>query len=185
MRVLAVIHYPTYGGPHNQVAGLDAALRSRGIETVAVLPDEPGNAVGRLRDAGVETRAMPLARMRLSRDPALQVAMAGRLRSDVARLRGAIRRERADLVLLPGLANPQAAIAARLEGVPVVWQIVDTRVPAHARRALMGAVRGLADAVMFWGRALERVHTGDRPLGMPTFIAASPVDAGRFAPLMA
>ena len=182
MRVLAVIHYPTYGGPHNQIAGLAAALRSRGIETVALLPDEPGNAIGRLRDAGVETRAMPLARMRLSRDPALQVAMARRLRSDVVRLRGAIRRERADLVLLPGLANPQAAIAARLEGVPVVWQIVDTRVPAPARQALMGAVRGLADAVMFWGRALERMHTGARPLRMPTFVAASPVDGGRFAP---
>ena len=182
MRVLAVIHYPTYGGPHNQVAGLDDALRRRGIETVALLPDEPGNAAGRLIDAGVETRTMPLARMRMSRDPALQLAMARRLRSDVARLRGAIRREDADLVLLPGLANPQAALAARLEGVPVVWQIVDTRVPGPARRALMAAVRGLADAVMFWGRALERTHVGDRPLDVPAFIAASPVDPARFAP---
>ena len=60
MRVLAVIHYPTFGGPHNQVTGLDAALRDRGIETVAVLPDEPGNAVGRL----LATRASRRGRCR-------------------------------------------------------------------------------------------------------------------------
>jgi len=46
----------------------------------------------------------------------------------------------------------------------------------------MGAVRGLADAVMFWGRALERTHVGDRPLDVPAFVAASPVDPERFAP---
>ena len=134
MRVLAVIHYPMFGGPHNQVTGLDAALRTAGSRRWRCCPDEPGNAVGRLMAAGVETRAMPLARMRPSADPRLQLADGRGMRADVARLRGAIRRERADLVLLPGLANPQAAVAARLEGVPVVWQIVDTRVPPPAAR---------------------------------------------------
>ena len=144
------------------MAGLEAALRERGVATVALLPDEPGNAVPRLVGAGVDVRTMPLTRTRMNRDPALQLATARRLRADVARLRGAIRRERPDLVLLPGLANPQAAIAARLERVPVVWQIVDTRVPPPARRPLMGAVRGLADAVS-GSRAGTRAPARRRP----------------------
>lgn len=97
-------------------------------------------------------------------------------------LRTLIRQHDASFVLLAGLANPHAAVAARLEGVPVIWQIVDSRVPDPARRILMGVVEPLSDCVMFWGQALFDLHVEGRRFRPPVLLGNSPVDLDRFRP---
>lgn len=181
MRVLAVIHYPVFGGTHNNVVRLHAPLAELGIHLSVVLPEEEGNAAAWMSAGDVPVFKMPLRRIRATRDPRTHLALAASLPGDVARLVRIIRKTRADVVLLPGLANPHGAIAGRLTGRAVVWQILDTRTPRAATRLLMPIVRSLADAVMFWGDALIEAH-GTPKLSQPVIINSGAVKTELFTP---
>jgi glycosyltransferase involved in cell wall biosynthesis len=178
-RVLVVLHYGTFGGPHNRFANIHAPLAEAGVTLSVVLPDEDGDAAERYQRAGVPTVKIPLGRVRARLDPRLQLRLLKEFVSDVRRLEGLIKSEQADAVILAGLANPHAAIAADRLDVPVIWQIVDSRVPAPARQVLMRSVRKRSDCTMFWGERIRRMHGGDR-LPMPTTLSNSPVDHDRF-----
>lgn len=160
MRVLSVIHYPTFGGPHNRNASFAPELASRGIDLIVLLPDDPGNAASRLRALGMDVVRVRLGRVRASVDPRLHVRFVAQFRSDVRRLRATLRSLEIDLVLLNGLVNPHAALAARLEGLPLVWQLLDTFAPMPLRLAMMPFVVTWADAIMSSGMAVARAHPG-------------------------
>ncbi len=83
-RYLFVIHYPVFGGPHNQALRLAGPLAASGWETVVLLPDEPGNSADRLRDAGIEVVTAPLSRIRATADVRRHLQMAVHVRTDVA-----------------------------------------------------------------------------------------------------
>jgi glycosyltransferase involved in cell wall biosynthesis len=181
-RFLFVIHYPVFGGPHNQALRLAEPLAANGWETIVVLPDEPGNAVGRLRGAGVDVVQIPLRRLRAVADPRVQLRFLTSIRGDVERIRGLIRTLQPSLVVIGGLVNPQAAVAARLEGVPVVWQLLDTRAPMALRLTLMPLVRGLAEVVMTNGYGVAEAQPGAVAFGDRLFPFFSPVDLELFRP---
>ena len=101
---------------------------------------------------------------------------------EVGAIRRLIRERDIDLVQVNGLINPHAAIAARLEGVPVVWQILDTRPPMLLRRLLMPLVARLAHSVMLTGNALTAVHPGAAALEDRSFVYYPPVDVSVFYP---
>lgn len=180
MHVLSIIHYPVFGGPHNRNASIIPALRQFGIETTVLLPDEPGNAVEHLSQRGVRVVAVPLQRLRATPDISVQVASAAAFRGDVRRLRSVIRRERVDLVLVNGLANPHGAIAGHVENLPVVWQLLDTFSPVFLRRAMMPVVGALADSVMSSGMGVAREHPGAIEFGDRLVSFFSIVDSGKF-----
>jgi glycosyltransferase involved in cell wall biosynthesis len=181
-RCLFVIHYPVFGGPHNQALRLAPALNSLGWEMIVLIPDEPGNAAERLRAGGVRTLEAPLGRLRASADPRLHVRFAGGLYREVRLIRSLIRELQIDLVLLGGLVNPHGAIAGRLEHVPVVWQILDTLPPRALRQGLMPLVTRLSGAVMCTGRAVARAHPGATGLGERLVLFYPPVDVEQFRP---
>jgi glycosyltransferase involved in cell wall biosynthesis len=182
MNMLFAIHYPFFGGPHNQALRLNALLAGAGWHTVVLLPDESGGAAERLLAGGVEVVQQTLHRLRANPDPRLQAKFVCSFAGDVARIRHLIRSRNIDLVVVAGLANPHAAVAARREGVPVVWQILDTHTPPVIRFLLMGVVRRLADAVMFDGETLIRLHAPISDLPLPKFVYFPPVDTANFYP---
>jgi len=181
-RFLSVIHYPVFGGPHNAALHLAGPLRERGWETVVLLPDEPGNAAERLRAAGVETRTVPLGRIRASRSLEPHLRLARNYRNDVHRIESVLADEGADLVLIGGLHNFQAAFAARRSGQAVVWQLLDTNSPVAFRRLAMRAVTRYADAIMSTGHEVARVHPGALAFGDRLVPYLMPVDVSEFAP---
>ena len=182
MRLLAIVHYPVFGGPHNQLLVLDAPLRAAGVETTVLLPEEPGNAVQRLREAGLDVVTMPLHRLRATPDPRTQAGFIGGFVPEVAAIRSLIRRRELDMVQVGGLVNPHGAIAARREGKPVVWQLLDTRAPLALSIPSMLLVRGLADAVMTTGREVALQHPWGSKLGNRLVPFYPPVDTDRFRP---
>ena len=182
MNLLSVIHYPVFGGPHNQALRLSAPLTACGWKTRVLLPDEPGNAAERLRDAAIDVITMPLHRLRATGNPLTQTRFLTGFWRDVGMIRRLIRQGNIDLVQVHGLVNPQGAIAARLEGVPVVWQILDTRPPMMLRRLLMPLVARLAHSVMFDGNALTAVHPGAAALSARSFVYYPPVDVSVYYP---
>ena len=182
MKVLFVIHYPVFGGPHNQALLLSRSLAREGVEMAVLLPDEPGNAADRLRAGGVEVFTMRLHRVRATPHPAEQLRFLRGLRREVRAIRRLIRERGFDIVQLGGLVNPHGAFAARRENVPVVWQILDTRPPMALRRVMMPLVIRLADVVMTTGRAVADVHPGAAGLGERLRPFYPPVEPEVFAP---
>ena len=123
---------------------------------------------------------MPLHRLRALADPRAHAALVGGFSREVRAIRRMICSRDISLVVVTGLVNPHAAIAARQEGVPVVWQLLDTRPPPLLRRLCMPLVRGLADVVMTTGRAVADVHPGTPADRLVPF--APPVDTVLFRP---
>jgi glycosyltransferase involved in cell wall biosynthesis len=181
-RLLSVIHGPVFGGGFNQMVQLRGPFQDHGWETTAVATTEPGNAVERLRGAGVETVVMPLHRLRATPDPRVQGRFAASIWPEIRSLRRVIRERRIDLVQAHGDTNPHAAIAGHLEGVAVVWQLYDTRTPRALRHVTMPVVTRVADAITTWGEELARVHPGTMDLGERHVVVFPPVDADRFRP---
>ena len=180
MKLISVIHAPEFGGPQNQALRLAPILGEHGVESVTVIPDGP--ATIRLRDAGLRVETIPLGRVRAVRDWRVQLGTVRRLPFDLAALVQLYRRERADVVQLNGLMNPHAAIAARIAGVPVVWQILDTRTPVMLRKVMRPFIGSLASVVMPVGREVARVHPGVESKGDRMVVFYPPVDTVRFAP---
>jgi glycosyltransferase involved in cell wall biosynthesis len=180
MRFIQMIHYPVFGGPHNEVLRLGGPLAERGWEPLVVLPREPGTAVERLESAGIDVVQTSLHRLRATPQPRHHARMVAAFQDEVSAIRRLIVERGIDLVVIGGLVNPHGAFAARLEGVPIVWQIVDTRPPFLMRRTFALLVLRLSDAVMFNGRALIRSHVGRQPLDIPYTVYYPPVDTALF-----
>ncbi|MPZ21993.1 MAG: glycosyltransferase [Dehalococcoidia bacterium] len=182
LKVLSVIHYPVWGGPHNRNMRLAPLLGDAGVSTTVVLPTGANDAAARLAAAGIDVRLLPLSRLRASRNPATFPPFLWKSAGDVARLKRLIREGDFDVVQVNGLVNPHAAIAARTEGRAVVWQVVDTRTPMLLRRMMMPLVARLADTVMFNGKRLLSHHPYARAVADRTVIYYPPVDTRIFRP---
>lgn len=182
MNFLFVIHYPIFGGPHNQAVQLNGPLIERDWHTHVVIPDEPGNAFQRLSEGGVETLQMPLHRVRAKFNIKLQASFVMGFWREVRAIRQILRERQIDLVLIGGLVNPHAAVAAYLEDVPIVWQIIDTRPPMILRRVLMPFVRRLADVVLCTGTIVAELHPGASKLRDRLIPFFHPVDTRNFRP---
>ena len=175
-RVVSVIHGPVFGGAHNQLVRLDPLLRDEGFETVAVVPPEAEEAARRIEAAGIEVIRLPLSSFRLVRDPRRTLVAGAEARRNIGALRQLVRRECADIVQVHGVINLHAGIAAARQGVPVVWQLLDTRAPMALRRAVMPVVTRIAGAITSWGRGLAEAHPGATQLGDRLVVVFPPVD---------
>ena len=182
MRVLSIIHYPHFGGPHNRNSLVAPYLADLGVDLTIVVPDEPGNAVDLLERRNVNVVAIPLTRMRVTKDMRVQYRSFARLPSNVRSIRQLIRSRKIDVVLINGLVNPHAAFAARLEKVPVVWQLLDTFSPMALRRAMMPFVLRLSRVIMTSGMSVAEVHPGAMSFGDRVISFFPIVDSERFRP---
>lgn len=180
LTVMPVLHFPEFGGPHNQIARMAGPMNEAGARLVAVVPEGPGAA--RMRDAGVEVVEVPLGRVRATPNPRVQARMAARLPLDVVALGRIMQRLQPDVVQLSSLMNPHAAYVARMMGIPVVWQIVDTRPPMRLRRIMMAQINRLADVVMPIGVAVRDAHPGTASFGDRCVLFTPPVDLDLFRP---
>jgi glycosyltransferase involved in cell wall biosynthesis len=165
MNIMFVIHYPVFGGPHNQALLLARWLDRYGVRMTVVLPAEHGSAVKRLADAGVDVVQTRLHRVRATSNPLDQLRFLTSMTREVGALRRLIRSRSIDVVQIGGLVNPHGAIAARLEGIAVIWQLLDTRTPMALRRVMMPLVLRLSDAVMTTGRKVATMHPGADSIG--------------------
>jgi glycosyltransferase involved in cell wall biosynthesis len=180
-------HHPVFGGPHNRAVRLAAPLAALGWRTVAIVPAEPGSAQDRLRAAGVTTEALALHRLR--RAPSSMLPLLASFPFDVARIRAVLRSANVDVVVVVGLENPHGAVAARLERLPIIWQITATHTPVAFTRAIMPLIVRWADVVMTTGRKIAAQQPGllegcrDRwvPFVSPVDVDLFTPDAGRRA----
>jgi glycosyltransferase involved in cell wall biosynthesis len=179
VNVLVVIHYPVFGGPHNQALRLAQGLHESGVFVTVLVPDG-GNAARRLRAEGVDTVTIPLHRARATFRPRPLFDLVRYFPGEVAAIRQVIRERAIDVVQVEGLVNPHAAIAGRREECAIIWQLLDTRAPMSVRRLMMPLVVRLADVIMSTGLAVGQVHPGAEALGDRLRPFFPPVDSDEF-----
>ena len=180
MQVLSIIHYPVYGGPHNRNSNVAKILRASDIRTIVLLPAEEGNAATRLRKEGIEVIQIPLQRLRSTKNIIQHYTYITKFIRDIREIRTIIREYNIDLVQINGLANPQGAIAARLERVPVLWQLLDTVTPTLIRWILIPLVKRLSTVIMSTGKKVAYEHLGVSPYRGELVTFYPPVDLNRF-----
>lgn len=178
--ILSIIHYSTFGGPHNHNLQLVPRLAKRNFSTTVLIPSDPGNALARFRDAGIDTITMPLHRLRAVLRPATQAAFLLSMPREIGAIRRIIRERKIDLVQINGLPHPHGAFAARAEGLAVVWQIVDGAAPMMLRRLLMPFVTRTADVLMTTGTQIALDHPGADKMGERLVPFFPPVDVSLF-----
>jgi len=181
-RVLAISQYGDFGGVHNRIAGLAPYYAAADVRVLVLLPDGPGDAARRLADAGVEVVTRPFHGLRRSFNPAVFFNFGLQFWNDVDRIRHVLRDRSIDLVQIHGLLYPHGAVAARLEGLPVVWQLNDQLLPSTLRRALVPLVTRLADVVMTTGQSMVHLHPGVGRLGERLVVFFPSVNTNRFCP---
>lgn len=160
IRVLSIIHYPVFGGPHNVTAIVAKALEPRGVETTVVIPEEGVKAAERLKGQGIDVVRMRLHRLRALRNPAVHLSYLGTMPNEVNKLRALIRQRSVDVVVLTGLHNPHGAMAARGEGAALVWGLHDTYGPRMLQRAIAPLVCRWSDVIMATGITTAAMHPG-------------------------
>jgi glycosyltransferase involved in cell wall biosynthesis len=181
--VLAVINTPTYGGPHNQLLRLSAPLELLGWRYIAVLPVEGGDdGADRLRAGGVEVIQIPLHRLRALWAIQPQLDLVRGFRSEVKNIRGLIRSQNIAVVQVCGTVNVQPALAARYEGVGLVWQLLSNFAPLPLRALMSPMIAGMSDVVMTTGTHTARQHPGVLSFSHKVMPFLPPVDTDKFKP---
>jgi glycosyltransferase involved in cell wall biosynthesis len=158
MRVLSIIHYAFYGGPQNRNTRLTPILKDMGVDTVVLLPDENGNAYRIMKEKGVNVIKMPLHRLRATKSIKTHFIFLVYFIKEVRKIKKYILSENIDVVLVNGLVNPHGVIAAKLAGVPVVWQILDTRTPKVLGFVMMLLAKMFSAVIMSTGYKVAKAH---------------------------
>ncbi|MDM8548996.1 glycosyltransferase [Desulfobacterales bacterium HSG2] len=182
IRVLSIIHYPVFGGPHNRNMQLIPALKKLGVETIVLIPEQKGNAFERLRKNNIDVMAIPLHRMRRTTKMSEHFNFFSGFIPEVLHIQRIIHEKKTDIVQLNGLINPHGALAAKLEGVKVIWQIVDTGTPRLLQYFLLPFVHSMANKVMCNGYAVAKDHLLTQKTRNNIINYYPPVDTNIFVP---
>lgn len=181
-RLLSIIEYAVFSGPHNHDLRLYGALAERGVATTVLLPEAPGDANARLRAAGLPIITYRTDPARATRsETLLHARYLINAAKNIKNLRRIIKEQAIDLVQLADPFHPHAAIAAKLERRPLVVHLVGMGGSLAAR--LMGGVITcrLADVIMTNGDYTRTAFPG-LPRRNPMVSYFSPVDIGAFKP---
>lgn len=181
-RVLSILHWSSFSGPHNHNLQIAPLLECYGFQTVVVMPSGGGNAPERFRRGCVVYRQIRLGTPRKSLNIVDHIRYFSGFVGDVRRLRVLIRELKIDIVQLNGLVTLQGAVAAKLEGARINWMLVDTFAPKLLRWPLSWLVSMWSEAIMTTGRTVASAHwpiAKDDPRVIPFH---PPIDVERFAP---
>jgi glycosyltransferase involved in cell wall biosynthesis len=181
VRVLHVIPWPVFGGPHNEALVIARHAPAHRWEVIAVLPPDATRAAERLRGAGVAVRELRLVRLRRTKSPVFWLLFPIRFVADVLSLVRVIHSD--GIAVVDGSSvNLQAALAARLAGVACVWRIADVSAPKAIRQLVALAVQWLAHEVLVNGSATIDAYPALRRSRVPLSVYYPMIDDGAYRP---
>ncbi|HLW79243.1 MAG TPA: glycosyltransferase, partial [Terriglobia bacterium] len=184
--VLNVLFEERFGGPQSLALQVAERLQSKAVETIIAIPRGDQTFRTLLRAAQVGCRELDLARPRKTPNPFALARFASHFWPNVLALRRLIRESNATLVHTNGLMNLQAAMAARLEGVRLVWHLNDLGAPRAVRRVCLPFLRSWADRIAVGARAIGEFYFPNAhamaQVKERLHVVYPPVDPERFSP---
>ncbi|HVB83081.1 MAG TPA: glycosyltransferase [Candidatus Binataceae bacterium] len=182
IRLLSIIDYTTFSGPHNHDLCLRKIFDDNGVDTTVLLPNEPGDALVRLRAGGVKVLTCPSHRRCAGVGRAtIHARYLAAFARNVRFVRRAIREFDINLVQLADPFHPHGAVAAKLEGCPVVTHVVGMGGSLAAR--MMGSLAcRWADVILSTGVRPRAAYPGLRRLRRHMVSYFPPIDIAMFRP---
>lgn len=183
MRVLSIIASNIFSGPHNHDARLNDALARAGIETIVAIPDEPGDALTRLRAEGIRVITYSSGRpVKPLFKSAAHVRYLANLVGNVQAVRKAIREYKIDLIQLADPFHPHGGFAAKLEKRPVVVHVIGMGGSLMSRAMGSLITCRMADVILTNGVKTRDAYPGLKRLEARMLSYFSPIDIARFRP---
>lgn len=181
--VLNVLFEERIGGPQLRVLGVAQGLQKRGVETIVVIPHGDPAFACLLQEAGIAFKELDLVRLRDTRQAAVHTRFVAHFGGNVRALQQLIREHGIDLVHTNGIMHLQAAIAARREGVRLIWHLNDTHSPWLLRRTFTPLVERWADGIAIAAQAVGHYYFRNScPISGRLHLLYAPVDTKRFSP---
>jgi len=182
-RVLNVLYEQRFGGPQSRVLQVACGLRRLGWETVVAIPRGDPTFARHMAREQVPFHEMELVRLRRSLNPRWHARYLARFWPNVFALRRLIREHRIEVVHTNGVMHLQAAVAARLEGIALVWHLTDTQSLRLVRSVCLPLVCRWADRIAISARAVADYYfPGATGLQDRLHLLYAPVDTSRFCP---
>jgi glycosyltransferase involved in cell wall biosynthesis len=183
IRLLSIIDYTVFSGPHNHDLRLRNILAANGVETLVLLPDESGDALLRLRAGNVDVITYPSYRPSISApNRVVHARYLATLARNIRIVRKIIREHEINLVQLADPFHPHGAVAAKLEGLPVVVHLVGMGGSLTARIMASLITCRLANVIMTNGTTVRAVYPGLSWLRSHMISYFSPVNMLTFKP---
>ena len=180
LRIANIIEEGREGGPQKRIASVAAALKEHDIETVVILPlKESENFRYTLRKAKIAYRGLRLHRLGRS-SKALFYFLINFL-PDIIGLYKELRTGNYDLIHVSGGAwQFKGVIAGRLSGIPVIWHLNDTQMPAFIRLLFRILTRYFVRGVIVTSNRVFKYYLDKTLLTkLPVFHIQAPVDTIR------
>jgi glycosyltransferase involved in cell wall biosynthesis len=181
MRVLTVIHAPTWSGLHTLVARTHEPLERRGIELNVAIPADADAVASRFADAGVKAHQVSLQRPRLTKDLRTQARFFASLRADVAGLAALGRDLGVDVVASSGVQNVHALAASKVLRRPYVLQLNSSFIPRVVSYAVLPQA-ATARAILTEGKQIRGAYPGLSRQAKKLFAFYPGVDPTEFRP---
>jgi glycosyltransferase involved in cell wall biosynthesis len=161
-----------------------AALDRQRFLPLVVIPRGPDRRFAELLEqAGIPVIELPLRRIRATYDPRPQLVWLATLPGAIASLRRVIRQHNVDIVHAFGLTQVTGPLAARLEGVPVVWQLMSAGEPAFVKRMFLPLLWRLSAKVVTASHGWGQEYLGPAAMKDPRVaVLYSGVDPNVFRP---
>ncbi|RLM50037.1 glycosyltransferase family 4 protein [Halorubrum sp. Atlit-28R] len=183
MRVLHFLPGNTVGGISIQTLDVSETLNDRGFENVIVTPEESGDFLEMASERGVETAKLPYflpKHFDSARALMWNLRWLATLPASVLKIRRRFREQDSDVVHLNGLMMLQPALAAKLEGISVVWYLVSDNIyPDWLVRAVIPFVNYLADEIVLISESNREFYMQQ---GKDVSVIPGGIDTSQIAP---
>ena len=177
MKIICFLFDPNVGGPTIRSRQISGVLRNENIEVQFALPGTDGTALHYLEEAGFVVHDLKISKPVLPNKPLKFLKFVLKVPVSLARLVGFLRRENPDVVHINGAFDILPAIAAKLAGTPVVWQLNDMLFGTRLSSILGRFVGTISDVVAISSSPVAQHYNIRRYT--PTVLPV-PVDTARY-----
>lgn len=180
MRVLTSLTDPRLGGPQIRSLAVAKKLRSRGIETIFLLPSGEDEFEQMASSAGFTVQRPGLSRIKPPREIVDNLRYVTTFPLAVQRIRRVIAEEDIDVVHANMPVNYQTAVATAFSDAQLVWHFNDTSAPNFLARFSARVAGALADKIVVAANAVDRYYFEN--VSVDTTPLYAPVDVNEFDP---
>lgn len=178
LSIICFLFDPNIGGQTMFARDLFRHMAGAGHRARIAFCEAEGTAASFIAEAGLDVDKLPIDKPVLPSKPWAFLKFALRFPRNVWRVRRYLKDHAPDVILVNGVYDLGPALASRLAGVPVVWNLADTVFGQRLSRMLGWGPRLLATRIICASDQVVEHYGLDLP---KSTVIHSPVDVTRFA----
>ncbi len=182
MRIANITEEGRWGGPQVRIANVAARLHDHDVDTLVIGPTlDSEQFQGRLSAAGV--RSAMLALHRLTKELPILLRYITHFLPEIVHIKQELERHDIQVVHCNGSWQIKGMIAARLAGIPALWHLNDTYMPAPVKQVFSVVAPVLASGFICASHRTREYYLDRQALrDKPCRVIQAPVDTTKFDP---